>query len=188
MTLKPIYESSLIWYTNGPCDDASKLGDNAKINDVEAYGHATSRDELFDLLEKTIRATIIVSDRDGFDMIKDLMNLNFNKTICEVIAKPDGTEGNLKELHDKYIISCVKTPLKKFNLEILGENASADDVAGAGDAHTKSAGLGFKAYKEKRSKIHLDKMSERNNVKDGNFNVAAAPKWFNNTQKLINLI
>jgi hypothetical protein len=97
LTLKPIYESALIWYTNGPCEDASKLGDNAKINSVEAYGHATTRDELFDLLEKTIRATIIVSDRDGFDMIKDLMTLNFNKTICEVIVKPDGTEGALKE-------------------------------------------------------------------------------------------
>ena len=94
LTLKPINESTVIWYTNGKCkEEASNLGD--KFNDTETYGHATTRDELFDLLEKTIRATIIVSDRDGFEMIKDLMTLNFNKTICEVIVKPDGTQGDL---------------------------------------------------------------------------------------------
>ena len=107
-------------------------------------------------------------------MIKDLMTLNFNKTICEVIAKPDGTEGDLKEQYDAYIKSCAKTPLKKFNLEILGENASADDVAGAGAVHVETAGKGFKAYKERRSKNYLSDMSKRNNVKDGNFKVDAA--------------
>ena len=175
MTLKPIHESTLIWYTNGKCkEEASNLGD--KFNDTETYGHATTRDELFDLLEKTIRATIIVSDRDGFDMIKDLMTLNFNKTICGVIAKPDGTEGDLKEKYDAYIKSCDKTPLKKFNLEILNEDAKADDVAAAGAAHVDTAGKGFKAYKEKRSKIYLDDMSRRNNVKNGDFKVAAIQK------------
>ena len=169
MNLKPIHESALIWYTNGPCEDASNLKDNSKINGVKAYGHATTRNELFDLLEKTIRATIIVSDRDGFDMIKDLMTLNFNKTICEVIVKPDGTEGKLKEQYDAYIKSVDKFPLKKFNLDILAEGASADDVAAAGATHVETAGKGFKAYKEKRSKLYLDDMSKRNNVKDGDF-------------------
>jgi hypothetical protein len=102
-------------------------------------------------------------------MIKDLMTLNFNKTICEVIVKPDGTEGKLKEQYDAYIKSVDKFPLKKFNLDILAEGASADDVAAAGATHVETAGKGFKAYKEKRSKLYIDDMSKRNNVKDGDF-------------------
>ena len=91
-------------------------------------------------------------------------------------------------MYDAYIKSCAKTPLKKFNLEILGGDASADDVAKAGSEHAKKAGLGYQDYKDRRSKIYLDDMSRRNNVKAGNFKVAPLQKWFNNTQKLINLI
>ena len=64
-------------------------------------------DDLLDKLEESIRVTLVVSDRHGFDLVKSMISgINFNKTVCNVIVKPDGTESDIKELHEKYITKC----------------------------------------------------------------------------------
>jgi len=82
LNMKYIHESSLIWYTNGDYQEAKDLEDNAIVKDKISYAHCKTQDELFNKLDESIRATIIVSDAHGYDMIRALMSgINFNKTI-----------------------------------------------------------------------------------------------------------
>ena len=69
------------------------------------------------MLERSIRATLIVSDRTGYDIVRALMTVNFNKTIVNVILKKDGTEGDLESLVEAYnqkMVKVDKTPMKQF--------------------------------------------------------------------------
>jgi hypothetical protein len=98
LELKKIHESTLIWYTTEDNEDAKALKD--QLDGKVTYAHCTSRQELFDKLEVSIRITLIVSDDEGYNLVRTMMaaGINFNKTICNVIIKPNGNEGDLEQV------------------------------------------------------------------------------------------
>merc|ERR1712166_618323 len=120
-----IYESTLIWYTGGENKVAEAFKDDDKIKGIVEYAHCKTRDELFNMLERSIRVTLIVSDRTGYDMVRALMTVNFNKTIVNVILKKDKTEGDLESLveaYNKKMVKVDKTPMKQFHIFNGDEN------------------------------------------------------------------
>jgi len=45
-----------------------------------------------------MRATIIVSDEEGYNLVRHLISgINFNRTICNIILIKDGSEGDLED-------------------------------------------------------------------------------------------
>ena len=58
------------------------------------------------MLERSIRTTLIVSDTEGYDIVTTLKSgINFNKTVCNVILKKDGTEGDLEAAYNDFLNS-----------------------------------------------------------------------------------
>jgi hypothetical protein len=98
LELKKIHESTLIWYTTEDNEDAKALKD--QLDGKVTYAHCTSRQELFDKLEVSIRVTLIVSDDEGYNLVRTMMadGINFNKTICNVIIKKNDNEGDLEQV------------------------------------------------------------------------------------------
>ena len=67
-----------------------------------------------------MRATIIVSDEEGYNLVRHLISgINYNRTICNIILIKDSTEGDLEEQ--------VKTFIKKHPNLVL-TLASNDDL------------------------------------------------------------
>ena len=92
-----------------------------------------------------------MSDRHGFDLVKAMMSgINFNKTVCNVIVKPDGTQGDIKEDHEKYITKCEREhkPMRRFNLTILKKD---EDLVSVATEKVNVALTGFKEYRKKRN-------------------------------------
>jgi hypothetical protein len=88
--LKRIHEVTCVWYTNGEKTEADDFKD--KFTEFP-YEHCKNRTELFDALEQSIRVVLIVSDSDGFQMVKNLRKkLHFNKTIVNIVVKTDGNQ------------------------------------------------------------------------------------------------
>jgi hydrogenase maturation factor HypE len=53
---------------------------------------------LFDKLGVSIRATLIVSDEEGYNLVRHLISgINYNGAICGIILIKDGTEGDLED-------------------------------------------------------------------------------------------
>ena len=94
--MKKIHESTLLWYTAEDNEDAKALV--GQLDDKCPYAHCSSRQELFDKLDVSIRVTLIVSDDEGYNLVETMMGkgINFNKTICNVIIKKNGNEGDLE--------------------------------------------------------------------------------------------
>jgi len=85
LTVRKIYDSTLIWYTAPGGSIPDNFHSNGNVKDIP-FAHCTNRDELFDKLEESIRTSIIVSDRAGFDLVRSMISgVNWNKTLCNVI-------------------------------------------------------------------------------------------------------
>lgn len=79
---------------------------------------------MFDKLEVSIRVTLIVSGEEGYNLVRAMMSgLNFNKTICNVVLKKDGTEGDLET-----VAAAWNKKNKAFVLTTAGD-ADLKDVA-----------------------------------------------------------
>jgi len=139
MELKKIHESTLIWYTAEDNEDAKALV--GQLEDKVTYAHCTSRQELFDKLEVSIRVTLIVSDDEGYNMVRTMManGMNFNKTICNVIIKPNGNEGDLE------------TKAAAFK-KVFTITTADDDLKDKAIEKVKEALTHFDEYKKTRGK------------------------------------
>jgi len=120
MELKKIHESTLIWYTAEDNEDARALV--GQLDGKFPYAHCSSRQELFDKLEVSIRVTLIVSDDEGYNLVRTMMadGINFNKTICNVIIKKNGNEGDLEDKAAAF---------KKFTVTPADADADLKEVA-----------------------------------------------------------
>ena len=108
---------------------------------------------MFDKLEVSIRVTLIVSDEEGYNLIRALMSgLNFNKTICNVVLKKDGKEGDLeKEVKDW------NRKKKTFVLTTAGDADLKDVATSQVEAALTSSG----EYKTKRNEAYVKKVKDQ---------------------------
>lgn len=136
LTLKKIYDSTLIWYTAPDGSIPDDFHSNGNVKDIP-FAHCTNRDELFDKLEESIRTTIIVSDRAGFDLVRAMISgVNWNKTLCNVIImnNSDGLKAECEEYNQKN----EKKKLMLFNViesnndDISANSKEAVEAASAG--------------------------------------------------------
>jgi hypothetical protein len=117
---------------------------------------------LFDKLEVSIRVTLIVSDEEGYNLVRTMMTpgINFNKTICNVIIKKNSSEASFpedleekaeafntkKESKNFFTITTADNDLQKIAMEKVNEalNNVGDYKKARGKANLKKAEAAIK--------------------------------------------
>jgi len=94
LEFKRVQESTVLWYSADNNEKAKALKE--ELGDTP-YAYCSTRQELFNKLEVSIRVTLIVSDEDGFDLVRTMISgINFNKSICNVIFNGEADTTDLQ--------------------------------------------------------------------------------------------